>query len=269
MLCINRMKTRDLNAEMNNDLKIMLAEIDFLKTELDLQSLLLNDKLLQDLDVNYTFESNRIEGSRLTLPETELAIKIGLTITGKSMAEYLAAINHYQAVQFVREQADDQVIITEALIKQVHSILLRGINKENAGVYRTRPLTDFSGYMAPPPEQIPELMAETVEWLRLEGEFIHPVMFSAETHQRLLALQPFSDANGACARLLMNLVLLRAGYPLANFGGNNTRHQAYYNALKLAHDHNFKTAWLKLMAEQVMSDIKNLLARIQEQQIHH
>ena len=131
---------------MNNELKIMLAEIDFLKSELDLQSHLLNPKLLEEVDINYTFESNRLEGSRLTRPETELAIKIGLTITGKSMAEYLAAINHYQAVKYIREQAGDQALLNEALIKEMHNILMRGINKDRGGVYRSHSLTDFSGY---------------------------------------------------------------------------------------------------------------------------
>lgn len=247
---------------MNNELKIMLAEIDFLKSELDLQSHLLNPKLLEEVDINYTFESNRLEGSRLTRPETELAIKIGLTITGKSMAEYLAAINHYQAVKYIREQAGDQALLNEALIKEMHNILMRGINKDRGGVYRSHSLTDFSGYVAPPPDQLHDLMLENLQWLRQEGAFMHPVLFAAEAHQRFLSLQPFADANGACARLVMNLVLLGEGYPLAIFGGNDERHQAYYNALKLAHNHDFKTAWLNLMAKQVMSDIKSLLDRL-------
>ena len=121
-----------------------------------------------------------------------MAIKIGLMIPGKSMSEYLAAINHYQAIQFIRAEAAEQTLLSEALIKQIHGILLRGINREQPGIYRLQPLINANGNAAPPPEKLPELMAEMVQWLRVEGPFMHPVVFAAETHQRLMSLYSLS-----------------------------------------------------------------------------
>ena len=178
------------------------------------------------------------------------------------MAEYLAAINHYQAVQFIREQAAEQTLLSEALIKQIHSILLRGINREHTGGYRTALLVNPGGLILPPPLQLPELMADMLLWLRREGPFLHPVIFAAETHQRLMSLQPFMEANGVCARLLMNLILLEEGYPLANIAGSEASRRAYFTALEQAQSGSGKTAWLRLIAEQVMADIKSLLARL-------
>lgn len=251
---------------MSSDLELLLAELDYSNSELELQSYLINKKLLEDLAVECTYESNALEGSRLTQPETELAIKIGLTISGKSMSEYLAAINHNQAIQFIREKAEDQIFLSEALIKEIHSILLRGINTQAGGVYRTQPITYASVKNSAPPERIPELMKEEVEWLRLDGTFLHPVIYAAEIHQRILALQPFADANGACARLLMNMVLLEYGYPLTNIRGNAKSRAMYFKALEYAGSHEDKTMWYRLIAEHVMANIKSLLSRINDQQ---
>lgn len=249
---------------MNNDLDIFLAEIDLLKAELEIQSHLLNEQLPQTLSIEYSYQSNRIGGSTLTPVETEMAIKIGLTIQGKAMWEYLSAINHYQAIQFVREQADEQAPLSETLIKQIHAILLRSINREQAGIYRTQALTPPPGHHAPPPaSELPELMAKMVHWLRLEGPFVHPVIFAAEAHQRLLSLHPFIAANGTCARLLMNLILLQEGYPLTNIRSDAESCRAYFHALELAHSGSDKTTWYRLIAEQLMSDMKRLLGRLE------
>lgn len=251
---------------MNDDLDLLLAETDLLKAELELQSNLLAEPLRQALDIEYSYQSNRLEGSTLTLRETEMAIKLGLTIPGKTMAEYLAAINHHQAVQFIREQAGEQTLLSEVLIKQIHAILMRSINREQAGVYRSQPLARPSGNEASP-SQLPESMAETIRWLRLEGPFMHPIVFAAETHRSLMSLQPFVEANGRCARLLMNLILLEEGYPMANIPGDADSGQAYFHALEQSQTDTGKTAWLRLIAEQVMNDTKAVLGRLDH--LHH
>jgi Fic family protein len=249
---------------MNNDLDFLLAQIDLLKGELEIQSHLLDEQLPQTLAIEYSYQSNRIGGSTLTPVETEMAIKIGLTIPGKAMWEYLSAINHYQAILFIREQVDEHTLLSETLIKQIHAILLRSINREQAGIYRTQALTPPPGHHAPPPaSELPELMAEMLHWLRLEGPFVHPVIFAAEAHQRLLSLHPFIAANGTCARLLMNFILLQEGYPLVNLRGNAESCRAYFHALELAHAGTDKTPWFRLIAEQLMNDIKGLLSRLE------
>ena len=247
---------------MNDDLDILLAEIELLNSELALECDLPDEKLQQDLALEYTYESNRLEGGTLTLNETEMAIKLGLMIPGKTMSEYLATIDHYQAVQFIHRQAAEQTLVSVALIKQIHSLLLRGINREYSGIYRRQPLFNKGAHIPPEPESLPALMAGMQQWLREEGPFLHPVIFAAESHQRLMSMQPFIAANGTCARLLMNFILLEAGYPLANISGSEAGGSAYYSALELANCHGQKQVWHRLIAEQVKSDIEALSRRL-------
>ena len=251
---------------MNDELEVLLAEIDLLNSDLVLQGDLLDEKVQHELALVYTFESNRLEGGRITLAETEVAINLGLMLPDKTMAEYLATIDHYQAVLFIQQQAIEQVLLSEALIKQIHRILLRGINHENSGIYRTQRLFNKGEHIPPAPEQLPALMTQMLKWQREEGQFLHPVIFAAEIHQRLMSMQPFLAANGLCARLLMNLILLEAGFPLANISSTEAGCTAYYHALELANCHGQKQDWYRLIAEQVKSDIESLLQRLRDGQ---
>lgn len=252
---------------MNNDLELLLAETDLLKSQFGLQSHCLGPALMQSLDAEYTYQSLRLEGSSLSSAETTLVVKNGLMSPSRPMVESLAALNHYQAVQFIREQAADQTLLSEALIKQIHGILMRAIDRSHAGVYRAQ-AASIAGSLHEPPsaEQLPELMAETVQWLRLEGPFMHPLLFAAETHQRLLRLQPFNSANGPCARLAMNLILLQEGFPIANIHGDPDSRQAYCQALFAAKGRENDPVWPIFVARQVNADIKALLGRFAGEQ---
>lgn len=247
---------------MNKNLEHLLTEIDFLNSELLLQSFPPDEKIQHTIDVEFTFENNRLEGSTLTLTETGLAIKIGLMMPGKSISEYLAAINHYQAMQFIRQQALEQTLLSETLIQQLQAILVRGFSQQNTGIYRTGPMAYKNAHALPEPQQLPKLLAENLHWLKLEGPFLHPLIFAAETHQRIMALQPFPAANGTYARLLMNMILLEAGYPPVNFPGNTAGAKAYYHAVERANFHADPSAWLWLIAKQLKTNIETALEQI-------
>ena len=96
-------------------------------------------KIEEALAIEYTYESNRIEGNTLTLQETALVIEEGLTIGGKSLREHLEAINHNEAIAFIKDIAQGEEPITERTILQIHALILRGIDRQNAGRYRTVP----------------------------------------------------------------------------------------------------------------------------------
>lgn len=98
------------------------------------------EKIQNALNIEYTYESNRIEGNTLTLSETALVINEGITISGKSMREHLEAVNHAEAVDYIRELAQKEVEISERVIKDIHALILHGINRENAGRYRSVPV---------------------------------------------------------------------------------------------------------------------------------
>ena len=126
-----------------NTLHELLAECDALRARLgSLRPLPVEalKKIEDALNIEYTYESNRIEGNTLTLQETALVVNEGVTIAGKSMREHLEAINHAEAIDYIKDFARNDTEISERTIKEIHAIVLHGIDRENAGRYRTVPV---------------------------------------------------------------------------------------------------------------------------------
>ncbi|MBI4066430.1 Fic family protein [Candidatus Gottesmanbacteria bacterium] len=168
------------------------------------------------LDVEYTYTSNWIEGNTLTRQETALILEKGITIERKTLREHLEAINHQKAIAFIRAiVGKGHQYIAENDIKGIHKIILTGIEDQWAGVYRqTQVFIRGAATEPPPPREVPWRMGKLVEWLgSIQGE--HPVKIAADFHFRFVEIHPFVDGNGRTARLLMNLVLLGHGYPIA------------------------------------------------------
>lgn len=155
--------------------------------------------------VELTYTSNAIEGNTLSRAETAMVVEKGLAVEGKTLAELQEAVNHAQAWDMVKKMAEsNEKRVTENDILNIH----------NAGRYRTVAVRIAgSQVILPNPLKIPDLMKELVEWL--DGAEISPVKLAADTHYKLVSVHPFVDGNGRTARLLMNLILMRAGYPPA------------------------------------------------------
>jgi len=179
---------------MNSRIDYLLTQIDALKQKLDVSRPLLNETILQAIDIEYTYNSNRIEGNTLTLRETDLVINKGLTIGGKSMREHLEAVNHYEAIALIKEFVTADNMLNENIIKDIHSLVLRGIDRENAGKYRSVPVAISGSRHEPPqPWQVPKLMEDLNFWIQEEAENLHPVIFAAEIHERIATIHPFID----------------------------------------------------------------------------
>ena len=144
--------------------------------------------------IEYTYESNRIEGNTLTLQETELVVNEGVTIAGKSMREHLEAINHAEAIDYIKDFARSSTEISERTIKEIHALILHGIDRENAGRYRTVPVM-ISGSTHTPPQPYliaPQMEAFMSRFAEMEAQAVHPVLVdeSIPIAQRLHARQP-------------------------------------------------------------------------------
>lgn len=240
-------------------LEALLQELDILKAELSKFRSLDNARIQEALAIEYTYESNRIEGNTLTLQETQLVIEKGLTIGGKPLKEHLEAINHKEAIDFIGELVKQDAVLDERTLKQIHAIILKSIDRENAGVYRKVPvLISGSTHTPPQPYILQKLMEDYFVFYNESKGTLHPVVLAAEMHERLVTIHPFIDGNGRTSRLVMNLILLQHGYPIANIRGDAESRLKYYDALEKSREDN-KTAFIELVAEAVKQTTERLL----------
>ncbi len=164
-------------------------------------------------DVELTYTSNAIEGNTLTVVETTLVVEKGLTIGGKPLKDHLEALDHYDAVRYVRVLARQEPVLTENDVRSLHMLVMLRSAPEIAGQYATLPRyvhTETGRFSFPSPPEIPPLMTDFAAWL-LTAPDTPETAFAA--HRQLVDIHPFNDGNGRTARLLMNLILIRAGYP--------------------------------------------------------
>ncbi len=184
----------------------------------------LGSELAQNLEewlkVELTYSSNAIEGNTLSRLETAEVIERGVSavISGKSLKDQLEAVNHAKAVEFVSDLAirrKSHQYITQEDILAIHKIILSSINDLAAGRYRvTEVFMKGSDVEFPLPSMIAPLMKQFVKWLK-EQQGSHPVRVAADAHFKFVTIHPFIDGNGRTGRLLMNLILMINGYPLA------------------------------------------------------
>ena len=201
--------------------------------------------------VAYTYESNRIEGNSLTQSETHLVINEGLTIGGKPLKDHLEAINHKEAYQYIQELVERKIEISEREVLNIHALILRMIDKDNAGRYRNlRIQVGGSKYVFPEPYMLRKLMEDMFIWYEENKNKIHPVLLAGEMHERLVTIHPFIDGNGRTSRLLMNLILLQNGFPIINISGEKKERKEYYNCLETAQINNDKSLFTKFILQQ-------------------
>lgn len=165
--------------------------------------------------VGLTYSSNALEGNSLTESETKVVIEDGLTIGGKPLRDVYEATGHARAYDFLYTLSKDSPITAETIL-ELHRLFYSEIDAEHAGVWRkVRVFISGSRRVLPAPEKVPTLMTEFVKWMAAKEGTLHPVEFAALVHQKFVFIHPFVDGNGRVARLLMNLVLLRAGWTIA------------------------------------------------------
>jgi Fic family protein len=185
------------------------AELDRLRHEPDAR--LGNLEHVHDLELTYT--SNAIEGNTLSAAETALVIEKGITVGGKPLRDHLEAIDHYDAIRYVRALARQPRPLTESDVRQLHHLVVRRSQPAIAGRYADQAryvLTEKGRHAFPSPAEVPALMGDLARWL---GAAADTPKSAFDAHRRLVEIHPFNDGNGRTARLLMNLLLIRGGYP--------------------------------------------------------
>jgi Fic family protein len=190
-------------------------------------------RLREQMTTEWIYNSNAIEGSTLTLRETQMILKQGLTIGGKSLREHFEVINHKDAIDYVETLAQNNTPITAFHVRQIHQLVMTKIDDNGAGQYRSVPVR-IVGAAHQPPEawEVSRLITEWAAWLRSKALMLHPIDRAAIAHHKFVAIHPFTDGNGRTGRLIMNLILMREGYPPTVI--LKTNRKQYYRVLAQA-----------------------------------
>lgn len=237
-----------------------LVKADQLKEQLDKLRHLDSFRIAEALELEYTYESNKIEGNTMTLRETDLVISKGLTIHGKSMQEHLEAINHYEAIAYLKDIVQQKLPLSEKLLLNIHGLILRGIQREEAGRYRTvQVFIKGNNIVFPQPYLVPKKLEVFFEWYVLHMERLHPIVMAAEVHARIVSIHPFIDGNGRTSRLFMNMVLLSHGYVIAIIRGDSESRLSYYGALESAHSSGSRDAFIEFIADTEIASLEQYL----------
>ncbi len=208
-------------------------------------------KLREQFEIEMTYNSNAIEGNSLTLKETYLVIHEGITIKGKPLKDHLEAKDHHEALEFLHEliSHNAQPTLSEHLIRTLHQLVVKKTDEEYAGKYRTSNVFIGGADHTPPDAlQVPQEMRKLLVWFLNTRKKIHPVELSALLHHKLVHIHPFFDGNGRTARLVMNITLMRSGYPLVVILKNDRK--KYYRALSQA-DKGDYSLFVKFIAQAV------------------
>ena len=213
-----------------------LARIDIKKSKLDelrpIPAYVLN-KIKESLYIEWTYNSNSIEGNTLTLLETKLVLEEGMTIHGKSPREHFEALNHQEAIEYIEKLVSAQSMLSATDIMDIHSLVLQKIEKEYAGRYRTFGVrVQGASFLPPNALKVSQLMDELLDWLNNEDVELHPLIKATIYHHRFVWIHPFIDGNGRTVRLTFNLNLMRDGFPPVIILRNDRK--KYYDALNKA-----------------------------------
>ncbi|MED3728366.1 Fic family protein [Priestia filamentosa] len=216
----------------------------------------LREKLL----LEWTYNTNAIEGNTLTLNETKVVLE-GITVGGKTMREHLEVINHRDAIAYVEEIVQKGELLTEWQIKSLHRLVLKGIDDEYAGVYRDQQVFIAGAKHTPPaPYLIKEQMEQLIKWYEDEAQKLHPVERGAMLHAIFVGIHPFIDGNGRTSRLLLNLELMKAGFPAVVIKVENRL--AYYEALDKSHTTQNYHDFIQLIVKEVEDSLNLYLSAL-------
>ncbi len=241
----------------------MFVQTDLKKQQLDAKRPLPKhtvQSLREKLFLEWTYNSNAIEGNTLTMNETKVVLE-GITVGGKTMQEHLEVINHQDAIFYVEDIVRSEEPLSEWQIKNLHRLVLKGIDDRYAGVYRDQQVF-ISGatHTPPPPLKIQEQMDALMNWYNDEAQELHPIVRGAMLHAIFVGIHPFIDGNGRTSRLLLNLELMKAGYPPIIIRVENRL--AYYNTLDKAHTTEDYEGFIELVAKEVEASLDLYLSAI-------
>lgn len=248
-----------------------MVELNALRDNLeDLQALA--DTQSEELDLHIKLEhiwtSNAIEGNSLTLPDVMAILTRGTTLKGGPVKELLETLDLSEAYDYMQQLATDQATLSVAVIRSLNHLVMLRTAVDRPGVYRSLAAWPY-GYEDQPysaPADIAEQMNELIIWAHKAQGTLHPGQYAADLHQRFVSIHPFIDGNGRAARLLMNLALVQAGYPVISVQPDQIARDTYMRALAEARETGDLSDFEALIADYVKAELQRLIGMLEVDQ---
>lgn len=238
---------------------ISFERIEELKAELDARRPLTQgelERLNEEFMIEFTYNSNAIEGNTLTLQETAMVLE-GITIDQKPLKDHLEAVGHKDAFLYVQDIVSNKMPLTEFVIKNIHSLVL--MNKpEDKGIYRRVPVRIMGAFTEPvQPYMIEPKITELLAENEKRKDTMNIIERVARFHLEFESIHPFIDGNGRTGRLLMNFELMQNGYPPINV--KFTDRKRYYEAFDSFSRNQNANPMINLITEYVTERLEQYL----------
>ncbi len=271
-------KVKYYNLKENLELKNLFQTIDNLNmkiTEIKNTNPELWQTILQKLKIDWTYNSNSIEGSTLSRGDTHFFLTEGLTVEGKPFKDFLDAKNHLEAIEYLYEIISNKRDISESLIKELNYLILSGVNytkaqdnygnivrkKTNPGEYKKHPnhvlLPNGNIHKYVEPIYVQEQMEELVTWINENDKKLHPVLIASIVHYNLVRIHAFDDGNGRGGRILMNLILMKNDFFPAVI--KTERKRKYLDTLHKADDGDIYP-FIKFIASELIETLESAIS---------
>lgn len=212
-------------------------------------------KIKESLTIEWTYNSNSIEGNTLTLRETQMVLQEGITVKGKSLREHFEAKNHEKAINYLYTLVDEKYVLRSIDILSLHGLVLRMIEDDFAGRIRNGGVRITGANFVPPnATKVSDLLDELIDFVNTNPLGLNDIELATVFHHKLVWIHPFFDGNGRTVRLAMNLLLMRKGFPPAIILKNDRK--KYYEALNQANQGNYQK--LILLMSQALERTLNI-----------
>jgi Fic family protein len=196
-------------------------------------------KIRESLSIEWTYNSNSIEGNTMSLRETQMVIQEGITIKGKSLREHFETHNHDKAIDYLYSIVNDDYTLRSIDILSLHGLVLRSIEDDFVGRIRNAGVRITGANFTPPnANKVPDLLDELIDFVNTNPLNLNDIELTTVFHHKLVWIHPFFDGNGRTVRLAMNLILMRCGFPPAIILKNDRK--KYYEALNQANGGNYQ-----------------------------
>ena len=244
----------DYRAEMQTTFDRLFEKKQVLQSSRPLPTIALQ-KIKESLSIEWTYNSNSIEGNTLSLRETQMVIQEGITIKGKSLREHFETHNHDKAIDYLYSIVNDKYILRSIDILELHRLVLRSIEDDFAGRIRNGGVRISGANFTPPnASKVSNLLDDLIHFVNTNPLSLNTIELATVFHHKLVWIHPFFDGNGRTVRLAMNLLLMRCGFPPAIILKNDRK--KYYEALNQANNGSYQK--LTLLMSQALERTLNM-----------